>query len=302
MIASKGRVGIIGATSIVGEYLLPLLVQEGYDVVAFSRQERYIKQPSENYPVIWQLLTNSQLSDISGVYQTEKKITFWINLAPVWVLPEYFPLLLAYGARHIVAVSSTSKFTKKDSFDPAERKLAEHLAVNEEHLIEWAKTEKITFTILRSTMVYGLGRDKNISVITSFVRRFSFFCVFGTASGLRQPVHAEDVAYACVASLSASAAINHSYNLSGGEVVTYREMICRIFSALDKNPHFVKLPLWFFRLTIFILRIFPPLRHWSFAMAERMNRDMVFDHIEASRDLNFYPRKFQLDKNDLPKH
>ena len=195
-----------------------------------------------------------------------------------------------------------SKFTKKESFDPAEKKLAEQLAVNEEHLIEWAKKEKITYTMLSSTMVYGLGRDKNISVITSFVRSFSFFCVFGIASGLRQPVHAEDVASACVASLSASAAINHSYNISGGEVVTYREMICRIFSALDRKPRFIQLPLWFFRLTIFILRIFPPFRHWSFAMAERMNKDMVFDHIEASRDLNFYPRKFQLDKDDLPKN
>jgi nucleoside-diphosphate-sugar epimerase len=115
-------------------------------------------------------------------------------------------------------------------------------------------------------------------------------------------VHAEDVASACVASLSASAAINHSYNISGGEVVTYREMICRIFSALDRKPRFIQLPLWFFHLTIFILHIFPPFRHWSFAMAERMNKDMVFDHIEASRDLNFYPRKFQLDKDDLPKN
>jgi nucleoside-diphosphate-sugar epimerase len=62
MIAYKGRVGVLGATSIIGEYLLPLLVEEGWDVVAFSRQARYIKQPLENCPIIWQLLTKSKLS------------------------------------------------------------------------------------------------------------------------------------------------------------------------------------------------------------------------------------------------
>lgn len=34
-------------------------------------------------------------------------------------------------------------------------------------------------------------------------------------------------------------------------------------------------------------------------MAQRMNQDMVFDHTEASRDLNFFPRNFQLGKEDL---
>ena len=55
MMSSKGRVGILGATGIIGECLLPLLVEEGWDVVAFSRQERYVQQ-SGNGPVEWQLL------------------------------------------------------------------------------------------------------------------------------------------------------------------------------------------------------------------------------------------------------
>jgi len=50
MIGYKGRVGVIGATSIVGEYLLPLLVKEGWNVVAFSRQAQYIKNQRENNP------------------------------------------------------------------------------------------------------------------------------------------------------------------------------------------------------------------------------------------------------------
>jgi nucleoside-diphosphate-sugar epimerase len=302
MITYKGCVGVLGATSIVGEYLLPLLVEEGWNVVAFSRQARYIKQKSENQPIIWRLLTKFKSPGIRDVHKTEKPITFWISLAPIWVLPEYFSMLLHCGAKHVVAISSTSRFTKDTSSDPAEKKLAENLAENEERLATWAKKEKITFTILRTTLVYGLGRDKNVSVIAAFIRRFDFFSVFGAARGLRQPVHAQDVASACVAALGASAAINRCYNISGGEIVTYREMVCRIFSVLGRKPRFVTFPLWLFRLGIFVLRILPPFRHLSAVMAERMNQDLVFDHQDASRDLNFSPRNFQLNSKDLPRN
>ena len=299
MTSYKGRVGVLGATSIIGEYLLPLLVEEGFDVVAFSRDARCAEKSLKDDPVIWQPLTKAVLPDSNNIPQKEEQITFWISLAPIIVLPEYFPLLLAYGARHIVAVSSTSRFTKEESSDPAEKKLAEALAENEERLIVWSKKENLTFTILRPTLVYSRGRDRNISVIASFIRRFSFFCVLGDARGLRQPVHAHDVASACAAALSARAAINRCYNISGGDTIAYREMVCRIFSALGKKPRFVKFPLWLFRLAVSILRIFPRFRQWSAAMAQRMNKDMVFDHAEALRDLGFSPRKFNLNKEDF---
>jgi nucleoside-diphosphate-sugar epimerase len=299
MMSSKGRVGVLGTTGIIGECLLPLLVEEGWDVVAFSRQERYVQQ-SGNGPVDRQLLEKSGLAEISGIGQQEKQIPFWISVAPIFILPEYFPMFLACGAKHIVAVSSTSRFTKNASSDPAEKKLAEDLAESEERLILWAKKEKIIFTILRPTLVYGLGRDKNISLIASFIRRFSFFCVFGDARGLRQPVHAQDASAACVTALSAPEAVNKCYNISGGETITYREMVCRVFSALDRKPRLVRFPLGLFRLAVFVLRAFPRFRHWSAAMAERMNQDLVFDHTEAARELNFFPRNFHLGKEDLP--
>jgi nucleoside-diphosphate-sugar epimerase len=300
MIGYKGRVGVIGATSIVGEYLLPLLVKEGWNVVAFSRQAQYIKKSAGKQPIIWQLLVKSKSSD-TDIYQIEKPINFWICLAPIMVLPEYFPLLLLSGAKHVVAISSTSRFTKRVSSDQAEQELAESFAENEERLESWAKKEKLTFTILRSTMVYGLGRDKNINTIASFVRRFPFFCAFGDARGLRQPLHAQDVALCCVAALSSGAAINQCYNISGGEIISCREMVCRIFVALGKKPLIIKIPLWFFRLVFFVLRMFPRFSKWSPAMAERMNQDLIFNHEEASRDLGFKPRPFCLTEEDLPR-
>jgi nucleoside-diphosphate-sugar epimerase len=299
MIAGKGRVGVIGATSLIGDCLLPLLVEDGYDVVAFSRRAQDTQHHLKHLPVEWQILRQAVSSNSSDVFHPEKEISHWVCLAPIWVLPEYIPLLSLYGVKHIVAVSSTSRFTKDNSSNPVEQELAMRLADSEECFVAWAKTEDVTWTILRPTLTYGLGRDKNVSVIARFIQRFAFFPLLGEARGLRQPVHAQDVALGCLAALNGGGAINRSYNLSGGETLTYREMVGRIFSAMGRKPHFVILPLWLFRLAVMFMRVLPPFRRWSVAMAERMNQDLVFDHEDACRDLGFSPRPFLLTREDL---
>jgi hypothetical protein len=55
-----------------------------------------------------------------------------------------------------------------------------------------------------------------------------------------------------------------------------------------------------FSAGVAVVRILPPFRLWSSAMAERMNQDMAFDYADAARDLRFSPQTFQLDAADLP--
>lgn len=139
-------------------------------------------------------------------------------------LPDHFNLFLAHGARRIVVLSSTSLFTKHNSSDPAEQLVAQRLKEFEARLRKWAMANGIDWIILRPTLIYGLGRDKNITEIARFIQRFGFFPLFGPAKGLRQLIHAEDVAAACFNSLSSSNIANQAYNLTSGETLSYREM------------------------------------------------------------------------------
>jgi nucleoside-diphosphate-sugar epimerase len=160
----------------------------------------------------------------------------------------------------------------------------------------------VEWVILRPTLIYGRGRDKNVCEIARFIRRFGFFPLFGPAQGLRQPVHAEDLAAACLAAADAPAAANRAYNLSGGETLRYRDMVGRIFVALNRRPRLLPVPLGAFRTMLAAMRLLPRYRHWSAAMAERMNRDLVFDHAEAVRDLRFAPRPFHPSAADIDPH
>ena len=271
---AESRVGVLGASSLVGGCLLPVLRDAGWPVVSFSRG------------------ASSQ--------RIEGDMPYWICLAPIWVLPDYFALLEANGVRRVVVLSSTSRFTKVDSGDMAENIVAARLIEGEAQVQAWAASRGIEWVILRPTLIYGLGRDKNISEIVRFIRRFGFFPVLGKATGLRQPIHAKDVALACVSALLAPEAANRAYNISGGETMTYRDMIARVFAALGRRPRLLTVPLWAFRLVVSVLRCLPRYRQWSAAMAERMNLDLVFDHAEAARDLGFKPRGFALAAEDLP--
>ncbi|MDI1230195.1 MAG: NAD(P)-dependent oxidoreductase [Methylobacter sp.] len=310
----KNRVGVLGATSLVGACLLPLMTAAGWQVRAFSRQavgrsgdgiewRRLDSAPSIplKEPLAMRrrgqtAATKSRLIPLAG----EGSISFWVCVAPIWVLPDYFDLLDAQGVRRVVVLSSTSRFTKKDSTDPEEQAIALRLADAEARVREWAESRGVEWVILRPTLLYGLGRDKNITEITRFIRRFGFFPVFGKANGLRQPIHAADVAGACLAALQASCAANRAYNISGGETLAYRNMVARVFSALGRRPRLLTVPLWAFRLAVAMLRRLPRYRQWSTSMAERMNQDLVFDHSEATRDLSFKPRGFVLLAEDLP--
>ena len=280
------RVGVLGASSMVGECLLPMLSKAGWRVVAFSR-----RAAESGFGVEWRQLPFAEVA---------AEISHWICVAPIWVLPDYFALIEAAGARSIVVLSSTSRFTKVGSGDTAEQATAAKLIDGEARLQAWAESCGVEWVILRPTLIYGIGRDKNISEIACFIRRFGFFPFLGRAEGLRQPIHAEDVAAACVSALQAPDAANRAYNISGGETLSYREMVIRVFDALGRRPRLLTVPLRAFRLAVTMLRCLPRYRQWSAAMAERMNRDLVFDHTEAARDLGFKPKGFALAPEDLP--
>lgn len=290
------RVGLIGATSLVGECLQPLLVQNGWRVTAFSR--RFLTSNEER--IKWRQFDSSHPLATNLSVDVKEKIDFWLCVAPIWVLPEHFGLLEAYGVRRVVALSSTSRFTKDHSSDLAEQDVARRLLESEDKLKNWAEAGNVEWVILRPTLIYGLGRDKNIAEIANFIYRFGFFPLLGRGEGLRQPVHAEDVAQACLAALEECDKTNNTYNLSGGDTLTYREMVRRIFIVMERRPRFLTVPLWMFRSALMFMRFLPRYRHWTAAMAERMNSDLVFASSEAVRDLKFCPRPFQPKESDLP--
>jgi nucleoside-diphosphate-sugar epimerase len=274
------EVGVLGGSSFVGRRLVPLLLQKKASVKAFSRQDRVSETPG----LVWEKLESLGKKN-AEVHRD------WVSLCPLPVLVDFLPQLAASGARRLVAVSSTSRFTKNDSVDAAERHLASALAKAETAILDWAGEKKIEVVILRPTLVYdGIG-DKNIAAVSAFIRKWKFFPVFAPASGLRQPLHVLDLAEACVSALSPNVR-SGVYDVSGGETLSYREMVSRIFAWEGLPERIWEVPPWLVGLALPALRLLPRFRGLSAAVFGRMNENLVFDHGAAAEALGFQPRKF----------
>ena len=94
-------------------------------------------------------------------------------------------------------------------------------------------------------------------------------------------------------SLRNPATFRKTYNLSGGETLSYLDMVRRIFVAQNVKPRFVRVPLLFFRLAMWSISRIPRYRDFNSQMARRMNEDLAFDHSEATKDFGYAPRAFQ---------
>jgi nucleoside-diphosphate-sugar epimerase len=276
-----GRALVIGASSQVGHFLVPRLAARGVEVDALSRHGRPDTLP--------------QLDGVRWVGPEEART----HLPHYATLFSAGPLLLALdyarampAARALAVTSSSSVLSKASSPDEGERMLIEGLRQAEEGFRALARKRRIPLVILRPTLVYGCGLDRNLTRYAAFIRRFGFLPVSREAAGLRQPVHADDVAQALVASLAPRERRELVTPLCGGDTVDYRGMVRRIFTALDRPPRLLALPP---SLLVAALRAASLLRipgEFSPEMIRRQAVNLVFDDREARQVLGVRPRRF----------
>jgi nucleoside-diphosphate-sugar epimerase len=282
---------VTGATSPVGRQLVDKLVAAGQVVHAIGRG---VAKRELGASCIWH---QCDLTRSGALPSFSARILF--HVASIWLLPDRIEQFHENGVQRLIAFSSTSRFSKANSNSPAEQAVAESLARAEDSVASTCVRLGIAYTIFRPTLIYGAGRDRNIADIARFARRFGVFPILGRGIGLRQPVHVEDLAQACVLAADTPSSLNRIYNLSGGETLTYRQMVERVFQAMGKHPRIVSVPEPVFRLTIRSAGLLPKYRHLKPEMATRMDRDLCFDHLAAVRDFGFSPRRFVPDNQAL---
>lgn len=270
-VGAPRRVVVLGATSLVGGPVLAQLLDEGFEVLAVSR-----RTPD----VVMAGVCFCPPSDLWAAELAPRLARFatapWISLAPLWVLDDCLARPLAMRPCRLIALSSTSVFSKADSCDPAERRIAQALAEAEAKVSAWATARSVPWLIFRPTLIHGFGRDRNVADIARFIQRYGFFPLLGQGSGLRRPIHATDVAHACVQTLKQDTVWDQALTLSGSERLRYAEMVARVFLALGRRPRLIRVPRGLLRVGLGVLHGLGLGRGWSIAMADRMDQDLDY--------------------------
>jgi nucleoside-diphosphate-sugar epimerase len=283
----KNSCYVIGASSQIGSWLVPELVKDDWKVHLISRGLRVKTDYGVN--AIWHKV---DLMDPGCELPPDPANVLFYTYV-IQLLPSLLEAFRQRGVTRVIAFSSTSRFTKISSDDLGDLDTARTLEAAELAVIETCERLGMQWTIFRPTMIYaGKHGDRNVLDMARVIRRFGFFPIFGNAKGLRQPVHAADLATASMLSCDNPATFNKSYNLGGGEVLSYKAMVERIFAAMGRKPRFVKTPIWLFELAVFFATKLPRFNHITTSMAKRMQYDMTFPFDDAARDFGYQPRKF----------
>jgi len=271
---------VVGASGIVGGYIVEQLLQRNLRPLALSRSQHRSAEVDW-----WQGdLAAPQTLDLppfDTVYCT----------ADVGLLATALPSIAQPSLKRVVAFTSTSILTKINSEIPAERAMIKGLAEGERRLILVCEDLGIEWTILRPTIIYAEGRDGNISRLARFIRRFGFFPLLGTGAGLRQPVHAKDLAQGALDAAASGWTANQIYSVPGGEIVSYHEMVGRVFDGLGKPRRMLHVPSLLWKVAFRLAKPFLP--NANVSMGSRMEKDMIFDATPAIRDFGWKPRVFR---------
>lgn len=279
---------LAGASSQIGLFALPRLQAAGFRVTALSRRGRPEEVPAVN-GIEW---VRSQ-----GAAAAAEPCQYLLSAGPLSLARS---LLDDMPELQTAAVfSSSSVCTKQASADAAERLQAGQMLECEAAIGSSAERRGVKLVIFRPTLVYGCGLDTNITRLAGWIGRFGFMPVNGRAQGLRQPVHADDLAAAAVAALTTEAELPRVLPLAGGSTLSYADMVRKIFAALGKKEHLLRLPQWLMITLLSLARATGQAGGTNAEMVRRQRRDLVFDDHEARELLGYQPRAFELAAADF---
>lgn len=183
------------------------------------------------------------------------------------------------GVRQFVYVSSASvTYPKRTPY--ANSKFAAE---------ELVRGSGVPFTIVRPTLVYEQGGGQEIMMFLAYLRRFPVVPFIGAGGALKRPVWSEDVVGGLMLLAGASVAVGKTYNFSGGEPISMRELAELLLEHHDHPRPFVSIPVWACHALAAVLALCmkrPPLT--SSAIAGIVN-DANLDPNEAMNELGYAP-------------
>jgi uncharacterized protein YbjT (DUF2867 family) len=274
------KVLVTGGTGFTGSHTVSLLIKEGVEVRCLSRPTSDRSQ-IQQYPIEW---VQGDLADKASLQSALVGMDALINIASLGFghAPIIVDAALSAGIKRAIFISTTALFTNLNAPSKQVRLAAE----------QTIRQSELDYTILRPTMIYGTRHDRNMSRLIRFIMRSPVIPIIGNGRFLQQPVYVQDVSQAIVKSLMNPGTSRKSYNISGGEPLTYNEVIDTICTISQRRRLKIHLPA---KPIIAVLRL---LEKASIRLpvkaeqVERLNENKAFSFDEAHADFDYTPRTF----------
>ena len=237
------------------------------------------------------------IGESAGDSGLKKEVLMLLSCGPIEIATK--AVMLCPGLERVVVFSTSSVFSKALSPEKSEKKQIADILARETQLKVRCSERGLALAVLRPTLIYGCGLDRNISLLAALIRRMGWLPLAGQAAGLRQPVHADDLASLAVEALMIDKPVNLDSPACGGSTLAYWQMVELIFDALQKPRRIFSLPPWLLVALVRLLGLLPYLRGMNTQMVRRQNTDLVFDDSALKESLEYQPRPFRPSTGDF---
>ena len=236
-------INVLGSSSLIGKYFIDTNVD--YELVCFSRKNK-------NHTFL-----DLQNKDTFLNFSCEN--SFIVSFAPIYLVKNLIKKLEENNLnklktlKGVIIYSSTSAVTKKFAANAIDKNLSKKLISSENEILSIFKKYSINCQIIRSTIIYGVYKDKddrNFIKIINLFKKFPF-CIIPSQTGYRQPIHfsqLSELTYLLLENLikkNSKDKINQILEVGGDEEITYLELLKRlsIVSSVTKNKKCKVIPI-----------------------------------------------------------
>jgi nucleoside-diphosphate-sugar epimerase len=266
---------VTGATGYTGRFLLPRLLP-------WDQPLRCLVRPTsgQEFLAAWPVeVCTGDLEDPASLGPALAGVRLIFHLAHI----RFTPTLLAAAPadlERIVLVSSQRRYSQVPSPSVAE------VIAGEESALQSGRP----WTLLRPTMIYGPGDDRNLNRLAAYLRRRRWIPVCGQGRALQQPLHVEDLVEALLAAARAPIALRRAYDLAGPEPLSYDALIDQVGVILGRKALKLHLPLSLVLAGLWLIRRTSLGQGLEAEQFRRLQEDKHCAIDAARADLGFAPR------------
>jgi uncharacterized protein YbjT (DUF2867 family) len=267
---------VTGGTGYTGQHLVHRLVGSGHNVRVLVRPESDTTLLPERVEIV-----RGDLEEAATLKPALDGVRLIYHVAHVRFTGHLLQHVAA-DIEHIVIISSLRALSRVAS-DTVDQVLAGEAAI---------ASVGAPWTILRPSMIFGTGDDRNISRLVSRIRRRKWVPAAGRDC-LHQPVFIEDVIEAILACPGAAAAHGQTYAIAGAMPLTWDALVETVGDVVGQRPRSLPVP------TTALAGILSSIESTGIRLpvqAEQLRRmleDKAYDIEPARRDLGYAPLSFR---------
>ncbi len=275
------KILLTGATGYIGKRLLPILVDNGYDVVCCVRDAKRFSPPKSIVPHIEvievDLLEEASLTnipkDIDGAYYLAHSMSYSDNYEITEKISaiNFREALNKTKVKHVVYLGNFVK----------ENHLSKHLSSRRNVEIELVKGD-YKFTSLRAGMIIGSG-SASFEIIRDLVEKLPIMIAPSWVNTKCQPVGVSDVMKFLTKTLFTPETYDKSFDIGGPDIITYKEMLLGFAKARNLKRRIFITPVKTFKFSPYWLAFVTSI---SYKLATLLVESLKEESVAKANDLN----------------